>query len=119
MTQISPAPTMAPSTLPPVPCAAWCVDGTGHTDARFPEDQVCRGTTVDVELTRRPMVEVADGVWQHETIHLYLLRQPGAHTPEIQIYRGDLGESVALSVDEAEALGLSLVKSALEARDCR
>ena len=52
-------------------------------------------------------------------IHLYLLRQPGDHTPVIQIYRGDLGESVALSLDEAEALGLSLVKSALEARDCR
>ena len=111
----APAAPPAPLGLPAVTCASWCVDGDGHTDARFPEDQVCRGATIDVELTRRPMVEVADGEWQRETIHLYLLRHPG-HTATVEIYRGELGESVTLRLDEAEALGLALVRSALEAR---
>ena len=74
------APDPAPG-LPAVACAPWCVDGTGHTDAPFPEDQVCRGATVEVELSRRPLVEVADDQWRRETVHLYLLRRPG-HTPD-------------------------------------
>ena len=118
MTLTDPAPA-TPSTLEPIACATWCVDGGGHTDAPFPEDQVCRGATVDVELTRRPLVEVADDGWQRETIHLYLLRHAGAPTPVVEMYRGELGESVSLSLDEAEALGLALVKATLEARDCR
>ena len=118
MTLTEPTPAAAPATVEPVACAAWCVDGGGHTDAPFPEAQTCRGTTVDVELTRRPLVEVADDAWQHETVHLYLLRQPGAQQPTVEVYRGELGESVSLSLDEAEALGLALVKATLEARDC-
>ena len=46
MTLIAPATgtTSAPTGgLPAVSCASWCIDGTGHTDAPFPEDQVCRG----------------------------------------------------------------------------
>ena len=101
--------------LPAVSCASWCLDGTGHTDATFPEDQVCRGATVDVELTRRPLVEVADDEWRRETVHLYQLRRPG-HTATVEIYRGELGESVTLTLDEAEALGLALVRAAMEAR---
>ena len=119
MTLIAPATgtTSAPTGgLPAVSCASWCIDGTGHTDAPFPEDQVCRGETVDVELTRRPLVEVADGTWERETIHLYLLRQPGAHTAVVELYRGELGESVTLTLVEAEALGLALVRTAMDAR---
>ena len=104
--------------LPAVSCAPWCVDGSGHTDAPFPEDQVCRGATVDVELSRRPLVEVADDEWRRETVHLYLLRRPG-HTPLVEMYRGELGESVTITLDEAEALGLALVRSAMEARASR
>ncbi len=123
MTTTAPATTTAaaPTTtaLPAVTCASWCLDGTGHTDAPFPEDQVCRGKTIDVELTRRPLVEVGDGQWQRETVHLYLLRHPGAHAPTVEIYRGELGESVTFTLDEAEALGLALVRSVLDARDLR
>lgn len=118
MTLIAPAVTAAPAdaaALPAVACASWCIDGDGHTDARFPEDQVCRGATIDVELTRRPLVEVADDDWRRETVHLYLLRRPG-HTPTVQIYRGELGESVTFTLDEAEELGLALVQQVLQAR---
>ncbi|MCF6378612.1 hypothetical protein L2K70_13450 [Nocardioides KLBMP 9356] len=120
MTLIAPTGDTPPSTgLPPVTCASWCIDGTGHTDAPFPEDQVCRGTTVDVELTRRPLVEVAEDQWARETVHLYLRRNPGSHTPTVEVYRGELGESVTFTLDEAEALGMALVRSVLEARSAR
>ncbi|HEV2797265.1 MAG TPA: hypothetical protein VGV65_06555 [Nocardioides sp.] len=102
--------------LPAVTCAPWCVDGTGHTDARFPEDQVCRGTTVEVELSRRPLVEIAEDQWGRETVHLYLLRHPG-HTPTVEMYRGELGESVTFTLGEAEALGLALAQAVQQARD--
>ncbi len=105
-----------PAGLPAVSCAPWCVDGSGHTDAPFPEDQVCRGATVEVELSRRPLVEVADDQWGRETVHLYLLRHPGAHTPTVEMYRGELGESVTFTLDEAEALGLALGQAVREAR---
>ena len=118
MTLIAPATgtPVPPVALPPVTCASWCIDGTGHTDAPFPEDQVCRSATTDVELTRRPLVEVADGEWQRETVHLYLMRHRGAHTPTVEVYRGELGESVTFTLAEAEALGLALVRSTLQAR---
>lgn len=118
MTPTAPATTPAPvetAGLPAVTCASWCLDGTGHTDARFPEDQVCRGTTVEVELTRRPLVEVADDEWRRETVHLYLQRRPG-HTPVVEMYRGELGESVTFTLDEAEALGLALGQAVQQGR---
>ncbi len=102
--------------LPAVTCAPWCIDGSGHTDAPFPEDQVCRGATAEVELTRRPLVEVADDEWRRETVHFYLLRRPG-HTPTVEMYRGELGESVTFTLDEAEALGLALAQAVQQARD--
>ena len=98
MTLIAPATgtPVPPVALPPVTCASWCIDGTGHTDAPFPEDQVCRSATTDVEL--------------------YLRRHPGAHTPTVEVDRGELGESVTFTLAEAEALGLALVRSTLQAR---
>lgn len=120
MTLTARATTTAPDPtpgLPAVSCAPWCVDGTGHTDAPFPEDQVCRGATVEVELSRRPLVEIADDQWGRETVHLYLLRHAGAHTPTVEMYRGELGESVTFTLDEAEALGLALAHAVQQARD--
>ncbi len=98
-----------PAPLPPVTCAPWCLDGTGHTDAHFPEDQVCRGTTVEVELSRRPLIEVGEDTWARETVHLYLLRHPGARRTTVEVYRGELGETVSLAIDEAKALGQALL----------
>ena len=122
MTPTAPAATSAPvdaavaaAGLPAVTCTSWCLDGTGHTDAPFPEDQVCRGATVEVELTRRPLVEVADDEWRRESVHLYLQRRPG-HTPVVEMYRGELGESVTFTLDEAEALGLALGQAVQQGR---
>lgn len=108
----------APSfpTLSAVACAPWCVDGTGHTDARFPEDQVCRGETVQVELTRLPLVEVGEDEWARDVVRFYLLRHAGALMTTIEMYRGELGETVSLAVDEAEALGDALLRAAHQAR---
>lgn len=119
MTLTSPAPTPAPMEAPallPVGCASWCVDGTGHTDVRFPEDQVCRGETIEVELSRRPLVEVEEDIWARETVHLYLLRHPGARRTTVEVYRGELGETVSFAVDEAEAFGQALLDAVQKAR---
>lgn len=35
--------------LAPITCAPWCADGTGHTNAHFPEDQSCEGPAVEVD----------------------------------------------------------------------
>jgi hypothetical protein len=103
--------------LPAVACAPWCVDGTGHTDAHYPEDQVCRSETVEVELSRPPLVEVGDDSWRRDSVHLYLLRHAGASTPTVEMYRGELGESVSLALDEAEALSSALLAAVRSARD--
>ena len=102
--------------LPAVVCAPWCVDGTGHTDVHYPEDQVCRSETVEVELSRPPLVEVGDDSWRRDTVHLYLLRHPGASSPTIEMYRGELGASVSLALDEAEALSSALLAAVRSAR---
>ena len=102
--------------LPAVVCAPWCVDGTGHTDVHYPEDQVCRSETVEVELSRPPLVEVGDDSWRRDSVHLYLLRHAGASTPTVEMYRGELGESVSLALDEAEALGSALLAAVRSAR---
>lgn len=107
--------TSAPA-LPPVTCAPWCVDGTGHTDAHYPEEQVCRGETVEVELSRPPLVEVGNDSWRRDTVHLYLLRHPGASSATVEAYRGELGESVSLALDEAEALSAALMAAVRSAR---
>jgi uncharacterized protein DUF6907 len=103
-------------TLPAVACAPWCVDGAGHTDALYPEDQVCRGETVAVELARQPLVEVGEDSWRRDSVHLYLLRHAGASAPTVEMYRGELGESVSLTVDEAEALSAALLAAVRSAR---
>lgn len=104
------------STLPAVACALWCLDGSGHTDANFPEDQVCRGETVEVELTRLPLVEVREDEWARDVVRFYLLRHAGALMTTIEMYRGELGETVSLAVDEAEALGDALLRAVRQAR---
>jgi len=49
-------------------------------------------------------------------VHLYLLRHAGASTPTVEMYRGELGESVSLALDEAEALGSALLAAVRSAR---
>ncbi len=112
----APAHALAPAPLAPVTCAPWCADGHGHTDAHFPEQQVCTGETVDVELTRLPLVEVDEDAWQRDSMHLYLLRHAGGLMTTVEMYRGDLGESTSLTLDEAEALGRALLASVRDAR---
>lgn len=118
MTLTSPAPAAAaaPGLLPGVTCAPWCVDGGGHTQAHFPEEQVCTGETVDVELTRLPLVEVGEDAWERDAMHLYLLRRAGALMTTVEMYRGELGESMSLTLDEAEALGQALLRNVRSAR---
>ena len=105
-----------PTGLSPVACASWCIDGTGHVDAHYPEDQVCRSETAEVVLTRPPLVEVGVDSWQRDSVHLYLLRHAGATRPTVEVYRGELGESVSLTLDEAEALSSALAEAVRSAR---
>lgn len=92
------------------------LDGTGHTDAPFLEVQVCRGETVGIELSHRPLVQVDEDTWARETVHLYLLRHPGALRTGVEMYRGELGETVSLTVEEAEALGQALLEAVRSTR---
>lgn len=119
MTLAPPAPQTAaatPASTPTVACAAWCIDGTGHADVAIPEDRVCRGETIEVELSRRPLVEVDDDTWVRETVHLYLLRHPGARRTTVEVYRGELGETVSFAVAEAEAFGQALLDAVHQAK---
>lgn len=102
--------------LPAIECAPWCVDGSGHADANFPEDQVCTGETVELALSRVPLVEVGADEWARQDMNFYLLRHAGAHMTTVEMYRGDLGETVSLTIEEAEALGRALVEAAQRAR---
>lgn len=61
-------------TLPPVECAPWCEDGSGHTDAGASGDQYCRLTGEDVELSREQYVEWDKGVWAREKLHTTVFR---------------------------------------------
>ncbi|WP_457207352.1 DUF6907 domain-containing protein [Nocardioides sp. P5_C9_2] len=105
----------ADAALPAIECAPWCIDGSGHADANFPEDQVCTGETVELSLSRVPLVEVGTDEWARQQMNFYLLRHPGALQTTIEMYRGDLGETVSLTVDEAQALGQALVEAARQA----
>ena len=72
---------------------------------------------MDVELTRLPLVEDDEDAWPRRLdVHLYLLRHAGANMTTVEMYRGDLGESTSLTLDEAEALGQALLQAVRSAR---
>ena len=71
---------------------------------------------MDVELTRLPLVEVDEDAWHRDSMHLYLLRHAGALMTTVEMYRGDLGESTSLTLDEAEALGQALLRAVRSGR---
>lgn len=41
--------------MPAIKCTPWCVEGDGHTDEVFREDQTCWGPDAYVELSLEPV----------------------------------------------------------------
>ena len=73
------------STLPPVECAPWCEDGTGHTDAWHPADQYCRVQTDDIPLTAEELVEWDTGRWGFGDVTTSATREPYSTRPLINV----------------------------------
>jgi hypothetical protein len=99
------------ATLPPVKCASWCRDGSGHTDARHPDDQWCATESVDVPLTTVPMMEMGEGEWALDYLNVYVDRDPGRVVGSVQLNRGG-GVSTPLTPAEARTLAHALLVSA-------
>jgi hypothetical protein len=49
--------------LPPITCAPWCTDGTGHPGTVFRSDQTCWGQSNYVELSLEDVLRDEYGVY--------------------------------------------------------
>jgi hypothetical protein len=53
MNEVSTTPIADTTKIAPIVCAPWCMDGTGHADALFAQDQFCSsGQVAEVGLSR-------------------------------------------------------------------
>ena len=100
--------TEAPATLPPVKCAPWCKDGTGHTDAHHPDDQWCHTRSTDVHLSAEKLVEYDKGDWRLGYVSAYAHRDAYSTRPLIEVVHNDLA-AMSLTVDEARELACTLL----------
>lgn len=103
--------TEAPATIPPVECAPWCEEGTGHTDANHTDDQWCRTRSTDVHLTTEGLVKHGEGDWRLGYASVYVLREAYSTRPVFQVVHNDI-TALSLSVGEARQLGNALLSLA-------
>jgi hypothetical protein len=101
-------------TMPAVPCAPWCGDGLGHTDADALEDQVCLSEPVAVALTRYPLMKMSDGTTQPKWVSVQLERASDAVAHVVLEVPG-ISSGVALSLDEATLFGEAMMAAAIRA----
>jgi hypothetical protein len=105
------------STLAPVVCTTWCVDGSGHVDADEPHEQFCRSARHSVELAETP--DGTGGSWQSR-VYVHLYRDAGdgdgSDTADLQPPRVELvgtgSDTMSLSTQEARELGELLLQLA-------
>lgn len=106
--------------LPPVKCTPWCADGTGHTDAVFPEDQTCWGYDRYVDLSLAEVMLDSQGAWYaglgacaHRSAKT-MQSSVYVHLRDITLRRGDepVDSSIRLTANEARAFASALVVAA-------
>ena len=88
-------------TLPAVRCAAWCEDGTGHTQATHPDDQWCHSDDHVVKLTRMPVLTFGEHKWL-DNIRVYLARERDGR-PYMHLGRDDKA-GVQMELNEVREL---------------
>jgi hypothetical protein len=63
--------------LPPIECAPWCEDGTGHTNRDHPDDQYCSAGYQVMELTREVPEQITPGgAFYRRELSVQLYRDP-------------------------------------------
>jgi hypothetical protein len=112
-------PVTAPiSILPPIQCTPWCTDGSGHPGVEEPADQSCHGAAQRIELAPTP-AHLSGRAPRHVLLQLHrdvysgkeLSHGVSLERPRVELYSSD-SEVVALSINEARALGKLLIQLA-------
>lgn len=98
----------ATATLPPVPCAPWCRDGSGHTDVTDQEDQWCSTEGETIELDAEPLSTLprpsGERLAWKQTLETYLSRDAWSTRTLVNVSRN--GETaIHLTPSEAVELG--------------
>jgi hypothetical protein len=106
----SPIPT---ATLVPVPCAPWCRDGDGHTDAWHQEDQYCSSEGETFELDAEPLNTLPKPTGERlawkQSLETYLSRDAWSTRTLVNVSRNGC-TAIHLTPAEAIALGESLAR---------
>lgn len=101
------------STLPPTPCAPWCHDGSGHTDADHPEDQWCGTHSEGVELDAEPLstftTKDGDKLAYKQSLDAYLSRAGWSTRTLVNLTHNGL-TAIHLTPAEAVTLGEILTR---------
>jgi hypothetical protein len=97
-------------TLPPVTCEPWCVDGDGHPDEVFHDDQWCRTDETSVLLTR-DYRDHESGETEVDFIAVSLQRFPG-RVPEVSLRHTAPDDDAMLTPAEARGLAALLTATA-------
>jgi hypothetical protein len=110
--------TEAPPQIPPVECAPWCCDGSGHAGAIHPDDQYCISEGARVMLTAEKLVEYDKGVYGLGQVDVYASREAYSIRPLVKVVHNEDGRegSITLTTGEARELvsALSVIVEAVE-----
>ena len=106
----SPIPTQ---TLGPIPCAPWCRDADGHTDAIHQEDQYCSSGGETIELDAEPLSTLLTPsgerlAWK-QTLETYLSRDAWSTRALVNVSRNGCA-AVHLTPAEAIEMGEILTR---------
>jgi hypothetical protein len=107
MNAVSTTPTI-PTTLPPIVCTSWCQDGTGHTDAWHPDDQLCIGELQRIPLSLYPLVRLDDGVMSMDWAEVQLVNSHNRTKVNLEVS----DKTARLTPQEALEVGRTLIAAA-------
>lgn len=96
MSTESPTPITQRQPLPPVRCAAWCTEVTGHTEQTHVEDQYCYSSMLGMTSTLHDLAE-------SEPASVYVRKESGEDTPNVVVRTPDDRE-MRLTADEVGEL---------------
>jgi hypothetical protein len=105
--------------IPPVECAPWCLDGSGHGDAIHHADQYCITEDRRILLSAEMTVEYDKGVRGLGCVDVYASREAYSIRPLVKVVHNEDGRdgTITLTVAEARELmnALSTIVEAVKA----
>jgi len=99
--------------LPAVPleCFPWCVDGDGHGDELFADDQSCTTAEHRVTLSQHDDIEMNDGTWQADYAAVSAAAYADGHmAPEIRLGQGEEAP-MRLTLEEAAQVAQAIQRT--------